>query len=139
MKKKRKNSPVGKIIIGAVSVLFFLYGGFLTLLWLAGKPTQANFTSYRRELGERDETIRNQYNYVYSYEFTAKGKTFSGNSKKVQGPLFLKNNGNTFIKVHYLACCTFLNAPETDFTPKYKLLIYFGVAAVLFYFATKLK
>ena len=139
MKKKKKRSPAGKIIIGITGSLFLLYGIFLAALWLAGTPIQAKVASFRREMGERDETIRNQYTYSYSYEFTVAGKSYSGNSKKVQGPVFLKNDGNSFIRVYYLKCCPFLNGPETDFSPQYKLLIYFGVATVLFYFLKKMK
>lgn len=139
MKKKKKHALAGKIIIGITGLLFLLYGIFLTTLWLAGTPTQAKITSFRREMGERNETIRNRYDYVYAYEFKVAGKTHSGNSKKVQDSVFLKNDGNTVIKVYYLKCCPFLNCPELDFTPQYKLLIYFGIAAVLFYFVSKMK
>jgi hypothetical protein len=137
--KKKRHSRTGKLIIGAVASLFLLYGIFLSTLWIVGNKTQARITDFRREMGERDETIRNQYNYVYAYEFTVAGKTYSGNSKKVMGPVFLKNSGNSFIKVHYLKCCPVLNGPETDFSPQYKLLIYFGIAAVLYYFVSKMK
>jgi hypothetical protein len=139
MKTKKKRFPTGKLIIGGVAFLFLIYACFLTILWLAGQPVRAKVTSFRREMGERDETIRNKYTYVYSYEFSVDGQTYSGNSKKVQGPVFLKNDGNSFLNVHYLKCCPFLNGPETDFTPKYKLLIYFGIAALLFYFVSKMK
>lgn len=136
---KKKRSPIGKIVVGTVASLFLLYGIFLTVLWLAGTPVQAKVTSFRREMGERNETIRNSYTYSYDYEFNVSGKTYSGNSKKVQGPVFLKNDGNSFITVHYLKCCPFLNCPEVDYTPKYKLLIYFGIAAVLYFFVSKMK
>jgi hypothetical protein len=136
---KKKRFTAGRIIIGITGSLFLFYGIFLAALWLAGTPTQAKITSFRREMGERNETIRNQYTYVYSYEFNVAGKTYSGNSKKIQDSVFLKNDGNTFIKVHYLKCCPFLNGPEIDFTPQYKLLIYFGIATVLFYFVSKMK
>lgn len=139
MKKKKKRSPAGKIIIGIAGSLFLLYGIFLSALWLAGTPVQAKVTSFRREMGERNETIRNQYTYSYSYEFNVSGKTYSGNSKKVQGPVFLQNSGNNYIRIYYLKCCPVLNGPETDFSPQYKLLIYFGVAVVLFYFLKKMK
>ncbi len=136
---KKKHFTAGKIIIGLTGSLFLFYGIFLAALWLAGTPTQAKITSFRREMGERDEAIRNQYTYVYAYEFNVAGETFSGNSRKIQGPVFLKNDGNSFIKVHYLKCCPFLNGPITDFTPQYKLLIYLGIAVILFYFVSKMK
>lgn len=139
MKKKKKRSPAGKIIVGTVALLFLLYGCFLGTLWLAGTKAQAQVKNFRREMGERDETIRNKYTYSYDYEFTVKDKTYSGNSKKVQGPVFLKNQGNSFITVHYMSCCPFLNCPETDFKPWYKIFIYFGVALVFGYFLKKMK
>jgi hypothetical protein len=57
----------------------------------------------------------------------------------VLGPVILKNGGNSFKRVYYLQSCPFLKGPETDFTPQYKLLIYFGIAVVLFYFVSKMK
>lgn len=138
-KKKKNNSRIGKIIIGTVAVLFLIYGCFLTVLWLSGTQTQAKVVSFRREMQERGETIRNQYTYAYSYEFTVSGEKYSGNSKKVQGPLFLKNDGNSFISVHYMACCPALNCPKDDFKPWYKIFIYFGVSLVLGYFMFKIK
>ncbi len=139
MRKKKKRSPLGKIIIGTVAILFFLYGGFLSVLWLTGTPTQAKITNFRREMGERNETIRNQHTYAYSYEFSVSGKKYSGSSKKVQGPVFLKNQGNSFIGIHYLACCPALNCPRDDFKPWYKILIYFAVSLVLGYFMIKIR
>jgi len=65
---KKKRSPAGKIIIGFVGSIFLLYAIFLAVLWLAGTPVPAKITSFRREMGERDETIRNQYTYAYAYE-----------------------------------------------------------------------
>lgn len=139
MKKKKKRSPAGTIIVGIVASIFLLYGCFLGILWVAGTKTQAQVQNFRREMGERNETIPNQYTYSFDYEFTVEGKAYSGNSKKVQGPVFLKNQGNSFIMVHYLSCCPFINCPETDFKPWYKIFIYFAVALVLGYFLKKMK
>ncbi|WP_346862517.1 hypothetical protein [uncultured Draconibacterium sp.] len=137
--KKKKSPLAGKIIIGSVSAVFFLYGLFLSVLWLGGTQTQARVMHFRRELQERDETIRNKYTYVYDYEFSVAGKLYSGHSKKVQGPVFLKNDGNSFIAVHYMACCPVLNCPKDDFKPWYKILIYYTVGAVLGFFMVKIK
>jgi len=139
VKKVKKRSPLGKFIIGAAALLFLLYGLFLSTLWLAGTEIQARVTEFRRENGERNETIRNQYTYAYSYEFSVAETKYVGNSKKVQGPLFLKNQNNSYIKVHYLAYCPALNCPKDDFKPWYKILIFFGVALVLGYFTVKIK
>ncbi len=139
MKKKKGNARIGKMILGTVALLFTLYGLFLSVLWLAGTPIQAHVTEFRREMQERGETIRNRYTYAYSYEFTVSGEKYSGHSKKVQGPLFLKNDGNSFISVNYLTCCPVLNCPKDDFKPWYKILIYFAVSFVLGYFMVKIK
>ncbi|WP_372775377.1 hypothetical protein [Mangrovibacterium sp.] len=138
MKKKEKKSLAGKLIIGGAAALFILYGVFLSTLWVAGTPTQARVTDFRRELGERDETIRNKYTYTYAYEFTASGKQYYGHSKKVQGPVFLKTQGNSFVTVHYLGCCPAINCPTSDFKPWYKVLIYWGVAFILGYFTKRI-
>jgi len=137
--KKKKRSPLGKIIIGSVALIFLVYGCFLTVLWISGTKTQARVLNFRREMQERGETIRNRYTYAYDYEFTVSGKQYSGHSKKVQGPVFLKSQGNSFISVNYLECCPYLNSPESDFTPKYKILIYFFISIVLGYFMKKMK
>ena len=105
---------------------------------MTGTETFAQVTSFRRELVEKNETIRNSYTYAYSYQFNVAGEQYTGNSKKVQGPLFLENQGNRRIKVYYLACCPTINCPETDFNPWYKIFIYYGVALVLGYFAIKI-
>lgn len=138
MRKKKKHSPLGKIIIGTVAILFFLYGGYLSVLWLVGTPIQAKITNFRREMGERDETIRNQYTYSYSYEFSVSEEKYSGNSKKVQGPIFLKNQGSNFISIHYLGCCPALNCPKDDFKPWYKVFIYYVISLVVGYFYFKM-
>jgi len=139
MKKANKRLPLGKIIIGTVALLFTLYGLFLSVLWIAGTPIQAHVTEFRREMQERGETIRNRYTYAYSYEFIVTEKKYYGHSKKVQGPVFLKNDGKSFIKAHYLTCCPAINCPADDFNPWYKILIYFSVSAVLGYFMIKIK
>jgi hypothetical protein len=139
MKKKNKHSLTGKIIIGTVALLFLLYALFLCTLCLAGTKTQAKITDFRRELAERNETIRNQYTYAYGYEFIVSGKQYSGHSKKVQGPVFLKNQGSSYITVYYLECCPVLNYPGDDFKPWYKILIYFAVAGLLGYFMINIK
>lgn len=139
MKRRNKRSLIGKIIIGSVGLLFLLYGCFLIILWLNGIETQAKIISFRRELQERAEVIPNRYTYAYAYEFNVSGEKYSGNSKKIQGPLFLKNQGNSFIKVHYLACCPSLNCPQDDFKPWYKIPIYFVVSLFFGYFMFKIK
>ena len=139
MNRKKKRSSAGKIIVGIIAALFLVYGCFLGILWIAGTKTQAQVQNFRREMGERNETIRNQYTYSYDYEFNVSGKTYTGNSKKVKGPVFIKNQGNSFITVHYLKCCPFLNCPQTDFHPWYKIFIYFGNAIILGYFLLKMK
>ena len=139
MKKRKKRFPIGKWIVGITGMLFVLYGIFLTSLWLIGTPKQAKITSYRMESGERDETIRNSYTFVYAYEFSVNGKTFSGNSRDIKSPIHVKNSGYSTLKIHYLGCCPFLNCPVSDFSPKYKLLLYFGLGMLFLYFLKKMR
>jgi len=139
MKSKKKHNRVGKIIVGITGLIFFFYGSFLASLLFFGTPTQVKITSFRREMGERNETIRNSYTFVYSYEFTVAGKMYSGNSRKVKNPNYLKNTGNSYISVHYIKCCPVFNCPKDDFSPHYKILIYFAVSAVMFFFISKMK
>ncbi|MDG1279054.1 MAG: hypothetical protein P8O16_17375 [Algoriphagus sp.] len=99
----------GKLILGAIGTLFTLYSLLIFSLDLVGVSTDARLTSYRQEYGERNETIPNQYTYLFGYEFEIDGKNYSGNGQRVAGPVHLKLSGNETIRIKYLPCCPFLN------------------------------
>jgi len=128
----------GKIIVGSVGFIFMMYSILLLSLSLFGETTLAKITSYRQEYGERNETIRNQYTYVYGYEFEVDGKLFSGNGQRIGNSVYLKNTSNQKIQIEYLACCPHLNH-ATDKNKNIKqILITLVVSLGLFYFMSKL-
>lgn len=102
----------GKVILVGVGTLFTLYSVLIFALNVAGISTEARLTSYRQEYGERNETIRNQYTYLFSYEFEVDGKTYFGNGQRVAGPEHLKLSGNEKIRIRYLAIWPYLNQAE---------------------------
>ncbi len=133
MKRKKKSSIAGKLIVSTVMAIFLVYAIFLFALNLFGTKTFAKITSYRMEMFERDETIRNRYTFVFSYEFVVSGKNFDGRSREIKGPVYLKNKGGS-IPIAYLKCCPYLNAPVRDFQPFYKPFIHIFIAMVLLWF-----
>ncbi len=128
----------GKIIIGSVSAIFLLYALLLISLYFFGVSTSAKITSYRQEYGERNETIRNQYTYLYGYEFEVNGKLCSGNGQRIGNSVYLKNNGTQTIPIKYLSCCPQLNQ-ALDHSAVKSLLIFMGIGLLLLYFASKIK
>ncbi|MFA5297842.1 MAG: hypothetical protein WC389_06495 [Lutibacter sp.] len=99
----------GKWLILSIGIIFILYSVFLGSLVLFGTETKAKITSYRQEYGERNEAIRNQYTYLFGYEFEYQGKTYSGTGQKIGNSVFLKNDGNSFITIKFLPSIPQLN------------------------------
>ena len=108
METENKNKW-GKWLILSIGIIFILYSVFLGSLVLFGTETKAKITSYRQEYGERNEAIRNQYTYLYGYEFEYQGKTYSGTGQKIGNSVFLKNDGNSFITIKFLPSIPQLN------------------------------
>ena len=106
----KNRSNFGKWLIAIVGAMFLIYSVFLLALTLFGTDVNAKVTSYRQEYGERNETIRNQYTYLFGYEFEANGKKYSGTGQKIGNSVFLKHNDTMFMKVRYLPSYPFLNA-----------------------------
>lgn len=129
----------GKIIIGGVGVLFFLYALLLISLYFFGGSTSAKITSYRQEYGERNETIRNQFTYLYSYEFEVDGKLYHGNGQRIGNSVYIKNTDNQTIKVKYLVCCPTFNHSVDGKSNVKQIAIFISISLLLFYFAAKIR
>lgn len=121
----------GKWLIFSIGLLFIFYSFFLGSLALFGIEVNAKVTSYRREYGERNETIRNQYTYLYGYEFNVEGKTYSGIGQRISNSVFLKHDNKMHMKVKYLQCCPFLNSNYEGTRTIFNLLISLVVGAGL--------
>ena len=128
----------GKILISFVGIIFLLYAAFLFILNFFGEETNAILTSYRQEYGERNETIRNQYTYLFSYEFDVNGKKYSGNGQKIGNSVFLKPDGKSTISIKYLRCCPFLSTANDGSKTLMSCFIFFSIGLLLFYFSGKM-
>ncbi|MDP3313755.1 hypothetical protein [Lutibacter sp.] len=107
---KFKNLPWGKWLILSIGIIFTVYGIFLLTLTFFGTDIEAKVTSYRREYGERNEMFRNQYTYLYGYEFYIDSVKYSGTGQNISDSVYLKNDGNSFMHVKYLSCCPYINS-----------------------------
>jgi len=107
---KIKNISWGKWLIFSIGFIFIVHSAFLSTLSLFGTDTEAKVTSFRRAYGERNETFRNQYTFLYGYEFYVDGVLYSGTGQKISDSVYLKNDGNSFMHVKYLSCCPYINS-----------------------------
>ncbi len=138
MGQRKNKHKLGKWLIACVGFLFSVYAVFLLSLMLFGESRQAVLTSYRQEYGERDETIRNQYNYEFAYEFTVEGKTYSGTGRRISSSVFLKLKPGTTISIKYLKCCPYLNSHIEERKTWINILVMVVVSVVLFGFSRKM-
>ncbi|MDD3721981.1 MAG: hypothetical protein PHW92_05780 [Lutibacter sp.] len=108
--KTSNRSNFGKWLIAIIGVIFLIYSIFLLALTLFGTDVNAKVTSYRREYGERDEVFRNQYTYLFGYEFEVNGEKYSGTGQRIGNSVFLKQNDTMLMKVRYLPSFPFINS-----------------------------
>jgi hypothetical protein len=134
-----KKNNWGKWLIFSIGLLFTVYSIFIGSLALFGTETNAKLTSYRQQLGERDETIRNQYTYVFSYEFEYQGKTYSGTRQKIGNSVYLKNKGNNYINIKFLPAIPQLSAAYEEKTTLINMLISLVIGLGLMYVTTKME
>lgn len=129
----------GKRLIFAIGLLFTLYSIFLGSLSLFGTETKAKVTSYRQQLGERDETIRNQYTYLFGYEFEYQGKTYQGTGQKIGNSVFLKNDGNSFMTIKFFPFFPQLNTAYDGNKTLINMAISLVIGLGLLYTTTKME
>lgn len=120
-------SNFGKWLIIFIGSIFLIYSLFLGALALFGTDINAKVTSYRQEYGERNETIRNQYTYLFGYEFNVEGKTYSGTGQRISNSVFLKHDNKMQMRVKYLQCCPYINSVYEG----YKTIIYLLVLVIV--------
>lgn len=138
METENKNKW-GKWLILSIGLIFTLYSIFLGSLVLFGAETKAKITSYRQEYGERNEAIRNQYTYLFGYEFEYQGKTYSGTGQKIGNSVFLKNDGNSFITIKFLPSIPQLNTAYEEKRTVINMAITLVVGLGLLYATTKME
>jgi len=138
-KSEMRKGLGGRILMGAIAILFLGYGVMLTALFFFGTPIEARLTSYRRVQGERNEVIPNRYNFDFGYEFTVHGKHYSGTGRRVSDPVYLKPGPDATIAVKYLPCCPFISSDTEDGREGRRILVMLGVAFLLGWFVRKMK
>lgn len=96
------------ILIGIASIL---WGISLIFLGFYGISTPAQNVHTRRILGQRNETIPNQYTYSIAYEFiTHDGKLISGHTQSIGNSYSVKTPRH----ITYLKSYPQLNAPQEN-------------------------
>lgn len=135
----KKKLNFGKVLIFSIGLLFTIYSLFLGGLALFGTETKAKITSYRQEYGERNETIRNQYTYVFGYEFKFEGKVYTGTGQQIGNPVFLKNNENSFITVKFFPAIPQLNSSFNGEKTIWNIAISFVIGIGLMYITKKME
>ncbi len=97
-----------------VGFLLIVYGTLYPLLSVIGVSATGEITVIRRELGERNEPLRNRFSYSIGYEFkTADGEAIYGNTKRI-GNAYSAGISKGPAKVYYIEALPFVNALEAD-------------------------
>lgn len=122
----------------AVGVMFLGYGVILAALFFFGTTVEARLTSYRQQMGERNEVIPNRYTYHFGYSFTVDGREYSGTGQRVAGPVYLKPGPDATITVKYLPCCPRIHADDFDAHPGRRVAVFMGVGLLLLWFTRKM-
>ncbi len=136
--RKAQKGRGGRILMGGIGVLFLVYGLMLAALYFFGTDVEARLTSYRQEMGERNEVIPNRYTYHFGYSFRVNGRDYSGTGQRVAGPVHLKPGPGATIAVKYLPCCPFISTDTEDGREGRRILVILGVAFLLLWFARKM-
>ncbi len=130
---------MGKMLVAAIGLLFLGYGIMLASLFFWGTATEARLTSYRQEMGERNEVIPNRYTYHFGYAFTVNGKNYSGTGQRVAGPVHLKPGPGATITVKYLPCCPFISSGTENGKEGCRIAVILSIAFVLLWFFRKME
>lgn len=138
VKSETRKGRGGRILMAVVGILFLGYGMMLAALFFFGTTVEARLTSYRQEMGERNEVIPNRYTYHFGYSFTVHGRDYSGTGQRVAGPVHLKPGPDATITVKYLPCCPFISSDTEDGKEGHRILVMLGIAFLLFWFARKM-
>lgn len=128
----------GKLLIFSIGLLFVLYALYIGSLLFFGTETSAKITSYRQEYGERDETIRNQYTYLYGYEFTYKGRVYSGTGQNIGDSVYLKNKQNHFLRIKFFPAFPQFSTSFEGTKSYVNIIISAAVGIILIVFSRKM-
>ena len=100
------------LLLTLIGLILITYAVGAPLLKLFGTRTMGTITDVRRQGGERDETIRNQYNYGVGYHFTLPdGRRIEGGATVV-GKSYTSGIAKGASPVRYLAAWPRINILE---------------------------
>lgn len=137
-KSESRKGRGGRLLIMAVGVLILGYGVMLAALFFFGTRVEARLTSYRQQMGERNEVIPNRYTYHFGYTFTVDGHEYSGTGQRIAGPVYLKPGPEATIRVKYLPCCPRIHADDAEAHPGRRVAVFVAVGLLLLWFTRKM-
>lgn len=137
--RKTPKGRGGRILIGSIGVMFLVYGLILAALFFFGTTVEARLTSYRQEMGERNEVIPNRYTYHFGYAFNVNGREYTGTGQRIAGPVFLKPGPDATITVKYLPYCPYISSDTENGREGRRIAVILGVAFILLWFVRKME
>lgn len=102
MSRKRRESPIPRVLLSLLCAAFILWAVVSLMLGIFGERATATLDSIRRVGGERPEVRPGRYTYSLGYTFTSlEGKEIHGFSTQIGGATFIKADGTGRIAVRY--------------------------------------
>ena len=114
-----------------VGAAFVLYGVVMPILPYAGTRTEAEITTVRRELGDRQDPLPNRYSWSVGYEFALPGGTVVHGNTKVIGSSYSAGIAKGPAVAHYLPALPWVNALERDTRPDMGKAVMVAAGALL--------
>ena len=114
-----------------VGAAFVLYGVVMPILPYAGTRTEAEITTVRRELGDRQDPMPNRYSWSVGYEFALPGGTVVHGNTKVIGSSYSAGIAKGPAVAHYLPALPWVNALERDTRPDMGKAVMVAAGALL--------
>ena len=122
-----------RVLLTLLGLTLMAWSVVTPLAGLLGETTDARVTDVRRQLGERNETIPDQYTHVISYRFTLPDRQTVDGFAYVLGSSFSipSRYGSGLVKVRYLPIFPQINTLEGHAKPNLGHLIVLGVGYLL--------
>ncbi|GAB6110432.1 hypothetical protein [Desulfomicrobium salsuginis] len=130
-------SLAARSMLFLVGTAFVLYGVVMPILPFAGARTEAEITTVRRELGDRQDPMANRYSWAVGYEFVLPGGTVVHGNTKVIGSSYSAGIAKGPAVAHYLPSLPWVNALERDTRPDLGKAVMVAAGALLCFVAFK--
>ncbi len=138
-KTEKRKGRGGRILITSFGLLSLGYGLMLAALFFFGTMVEARLTSYRQELGERNEVIPNRYTYHFGYSFAVDGREYSGTGQRIASPTFLKPGSDATITVKFLPCCPRIHTDVRKDQEGRRVMVILALGLVLLWISRKME